>query len=80
MKISSKNRELLINMWLLVVLPLVVYWLVLRNNKVTQGYLASLELTEEWKKEIERLETESEKQEVIELDRSWELKFLHYAD
>ena len=58
MKISSKNRELLINMWLLVVLPLVVYWLVLRNNKVTQGYLASLELTEEWKKEIERLNAE----------------------
>ena len=80
MNLSPKNKELLINIWLLVVLPLFVYWLVLRNNKVTQRYLASLELTEEWKKEIERLETESEKQEVIELDRSWELKFLHYAD
>ena len=80
MKPSSKNKELLINIWLLVVLPLIVYWLVLRNNKVNQEYLASLELTDEWRKEIERLETESEKQEVIELDRSWELKFLHYAD
>ena len=80
MKPSSKNKELLINIWLLVVLPLFVYWIVLRNNKVTQRYLASLELTEEWKKEIERLETESGKQEIIELDRSWELKFLHYAD
>ena len=80
MKLSPKNKELLINIWLLVVLPLFVYWLVLRNNKVTQRYLASLELTEEWKKEIERLETESGKQEIIELDRSWELKFLHYAD
>lgn len=80
MKPSSKNKELLINIWLLVVLPLIVYWLVLRNNKVNQEYLASLELTDEWRKEIERLETESEKQEVIELDRSWELKFLHYVD
>ena len=80
MNLSPKNKELLINIWLLVVLPLFVYWLVLRNNKVTQRYLASLELTEEWKKEIERLETESGKQEIIELDRSWELKFLHYAD
>ena len=80
MKLSPKNKELLINIWLLVILPLFVYWLVLWNNKVTQRYLASLELTDEWRKEIERLEAESEKQEVIELDRSWELKFLHYAD
>lgn len=80
MKLSPKNKELLINIWLLVILPLFVYWLVLRNNKVNQEYLASLELTDEWKKEIERLEAESEKQEVIELDKSWELKFLHYAD
>ena len=78
MNLSPKNKELLINIWLLVVLPLFVYWLVLRNNKVTQRYLASLELTEEWKKEIERLEAESEQK--IELDKSGELKFLHYAD
>lgn len=77
MKLSPKNKELIINIWLLVVLPLIVYWLVLRNNKVTQRYLASLELTDEWKKEIERLEVESE---MIELDKSWELKILHYVD
>ena len=80
MKLSPKNKELLINIWLLVILPLIVYWLVLRNNKVNQRYLASLELTDEWKKEIERLEAEPEKQEVIELDKSWELKFLHYEN
>ena len=80
MKLTSKNKELIINIWLLVVLPLIVYWLVLWNNKVSQRYLASLELTEEWKKEIERLEAESGKQNVIELDKSWELRFLHYAD
>lgn len=67
MKLSPKNKELLINIWLLVVLPLIVYWLVLCNNKVTQRYLASLELSEEWKKEIERLNAEYEKQ--MELDR-----------
>jgi len=78
MKLSPKNKELLINIWLLVVLPLFVYWLVLRNNKVSQRYLASLELTEEWKKEIERLNAEYDTK--IELDKSWELKFLHYAD
>ena len=75
MKLSPKNKELLINILLLVVLPLFVYWLVLWNNKVSQKYLASLELTEEWKKEIERLELE--KQE-IELDRPWE--FLYFTD
>ena len=78
MNLSPKNKELLINIWLLVVLPLFVYWLVLRNNKVTQRYLASLELTEEWKKEIERLNAEYDTK--IELDKSGELKFLHYAD
>ncbi len=78
MKLSPKNKELLINIWLLVILPLFVYWLVLWNNKVTQRYLASLELTEEWKKEIERLNAEYDTKS--ELDKSWELKFLHYAD
>ena len=78
MELSPRNKELLINIWLLVVLPLIVYWLVLRNNKVNQEYLASLELTDEWKKEIERLEAESEQE--IELDKSGELKFLQYAD
>jgi hypothetical protein len=71
MKLSPKNKELLINIWLLVVLPLIVYWLVLRNNKVTQRYLASLELTEEWKKEVERLNAEYEKEHP-------ELDFLYY--
>ena len=73
MKLSPKNKELLINIWLLVVLPLVVYWLVLWNNKVTQRYLASLELTEEWKKEIERLEAEYK-------EKYWELNALNYID
>ena len=73
MKLSPKNKELLINIWLLVLLPLVVYWLVLWNNKVTQRYLASLELTEEWKKEIERLNAEYE-------EKYWELNILDYMD
>ena len=73
MKLSPKNKELLINIWFLVVLPLVVYWLVLWNNKVTQRYLASLELTEEWKKEIERLEAEYK-------EKYWELNALNYID
>ena len=73
MKLSPKNKELLINIWLLVVLPLIVYWLVLWNNKVTQRYLASLELTEEWKKVIERLEAEYE-------EEYWELTILEYSD
>ena len=73
MKLSPKNKELLINIWLLVVLPLFVYWLVLWNNKVTQRYLASLELTEEWKKEIERLNAEYE-------EKYWELNILDYMD
>ena len=80
MDLKPQNKKERIALLFIFVLPLIVYWLVLRNNKVTQRYLASLELTDEWRKEIERLETESEKQEVIELDRSWELKFLHYAD
>ena len=80
MDLKPQNKKERIALLFIFVLPLIVYWLVLRNNKVTQRYLASLELTEEWKKEIERLESESEKQEVIELDKSWELKFLHYAD
>ena len=78
MKLSPKNKELLINIWLLVVLPLFVYWLVLRNNKVSQRYLASLELTEEWKKEIERLNAEYDAK--AELDNLDDLKFLQYTD
>ena len=54
-------------------MPLVVYWLVLWNNKVTQRYLASLELTEEWKKEIEKLEAEYK-------EKYWELNALNYID
>ena len=69
MKLSSKKKELLINIWLLVVLPLFVYWLVLWNNKVTQKYLASLELTEEWKKEIES-----------QLNKLWESQIINNTD
>jgi len=79
MDFKPQNKKERIALLFIFILPLFVYWLVLWNNKVTQRYLASLELTEEWKKEIERLEIESEKQE-IELDKSWELKFLHYTD
>ena len=80
MDLKPQNKKERIALWFIFILPLIVYWLVLWNNKVTQRYLASLELTDEWRKEIERLETESEKQEVIKLDKSWELKFLHYTD
>ena len=75
MDLKPQNKKERIALWFIFILPLIVYWLVLRNNKVTQRYLASLELTEEWKKEIERLELE--KQE-IELDRPWE--FLYFTD
>ena len=75
MDLKPQNKKERIALWFIFILPLIVYWLVLRNNKVSQKYLASLELTEEWKKEIERLELE--KQE-IELDRPWE--FLYFTD
>lgn len=75
MKLSSKDKELLINIWLLVVLPLVVYGLVIWNNKVTQRYLASLELTEEWKKEIK-----SQLNKLWESENSWEFNILNYTD
>lgn len=75
MKLSPKNKEFLINIWLLVVLPLLVYWLVLWNNKVTQRYLASLELTEKWKKRIE-----TQLNRLWESENPWELKILNYAD
>ena len=71
MKLSLKQKELIINILLLFVLPLIVYWLVLRNNKVSQRYLASLELTEEWKKKIERLNAEYE-------EKYWELTILEF--
>ena len=71
MKLSLKQKELIINILLLFVLPLIVYWLVLWNNAVTREYLWSLELTEEWKKEIERLNAEYEKEHP-------ELDFLYY--
>ena len=79
MDLKPQNKKERIALLFIFILPLIVYWLVIRNNKVSQKYLASLELTNEWRNEIERLEAETEKQE-IELDRSWELKFLHYAD
>jgi len=78
MTLKPQNKKERIALWFIFILPLIVYWLVLRNNKVSQRYLASLELTEEWKKEIERLNTEYDTKS--ELDKSWELKFLHYAD
>ena len=79
MDLKPQNKKERIALLFIFILPLIVYWLVIRNNKVSQKYLASLELTNEWRNEIERLEAETEKQE-IELDRSWELEFLHYAD
>jgi len=78
MDLKPQNKKERIALWLILIVPLIAYGLVLWNNKVSQRYLASLELTEEWKKEIERLESESEQK--IELDKSGELKFLHYAD
>ena len=78
MDLKPQNKKERIALWFIFILPLIVYWLVLRNNKVTQRYLASLELTEEWKKEIERLNAEYDTKS--ELDKSWELRFLHYAD
>ena len=78
MDLKPQNKKERIALCFIIIFPLIVYGLVLWNNKVTQRYLASLELTEEWKKEIERLEAESEQK--IELDKSGELKFLHYAD
>ena len=78
MDLKPQNKKERIALLFIFILPLLVYWLVLRNDKVNQEYLASLELTDEWKKEIERLEAESEQE--IELDKSGELKFLQYAD
>ncbi len=78
MDLKPQNKKERIALWLILIVPLIAYGLVLWNNKVSQRYLASLELTEEWKKEIERLEAESEQK--IELDKSGELKFLHYVD
>ena len=71
MCLSPKNKEIIMNILLLFVLPLIVYWIVLWNNKVTQRYLASLELTEEWKKEIERLNAEYE-------EKHWELTIFEF--
>ena len=71
MDLKPQNKKERIALLFIFILPLIVYWLVLWNNKVTQRYLASLELTEEWKKEIERLNAEYE--EKIELDKSWEI-------
>lgn len=80
MCLSPKNKEIIMNILLLFVLPLIVYWIVLWNNAVTREHFKSLdlELTEEWKKEIERLEAEYEHK--IELNKSGELEFLHYTD
>ena len=69
MDLKPQNKKERIALWFIFILPLIVYWLVLRNNKVTQRYLASLELTEEWKKEIERLNAEYE-------EKYWELTIL----
>ena len=73
MDLKPQNKKERIALWFIFILPLIVYWLVLRNNKVTQRYLASLELTEEWKKEIERLNAEYE-------EKYWELNELEYSD
>ena len=66
MDLKPQNKKDRIALLFIFVLPLIVYWLVLWNNKITQRYLASLELTEEWKKEIERLNAEYE-------EKYWEL-------
>jgi hypothetical protein len=71
MDLKPQNKKERIALWFIFVLPLIVYWLVLWNNKVTQRYLASLELTEEWKKEIERLNAEYDTK--IELDKYSEI-------
>ena len=73
MDLKPQNKKERIALLFIFVLPLIVYWLVLWNNKVTQRYLASLELTEEWKKEIERLNAEYE-------EKYWELNELEYSD
>ena len=73
MDLKPQNKKERIALWFIFILPLIVYWLVLWNNKVTQRYLASLELTEEWQKEIERLEAEYE-------EEHWELTILKYSD
>ena len=78
MDLKPQNKKERIALWFIFILPLIVYWLVLRNNKVTQRYLASLELTEEWKKEIERLNAEYDTK--AELDNLDDLKFLQYTD
>ena len=77
MKLSPKNKEIIVNILLLFVLPLIVYWIVLWNNAITREYFKSLDLklTEEWKKEIEKFEAESEKN--IELNILEELGCLH---
>ena len=71
MDLKPQNKKERIALWFIFILPLIVYWLVLRNNKVTQRYLASLELTEEWKKEIERLNAEYE-------EKHWELTIFEF--
>lgn len=73
MKLSPRIKEDLKIILMLRVIPLLVYWIVLRKNHVNQQYLASLELTEEWKKEMERLNAEYDKEHN-------ELDFLHYVD
>ena len=78
MDLKPQNKKERIALWFIFILPLIVYWLVLWNNKVTQRYLASLELTEEWKKEIERLNAEYDTK--AELDNLDDLKFLQYTD
>ena len=69
MDLKPQNKKERIALLFIFVLPLIVYWLVLWNNKVTQRYLASLELTEEWKKEIES-----------QLNKLWESEILNNAD
>ena len=78
MDLKPQNKKERIVLLFIFILPLLVYWLVLWNNKVTQRYLASLELTEEWKKTIERLNAEYDAK--AELDNLDDLKFLQYTD
>jgi len=65
MKLSSKDKELLINIWLLIVLPLVVYWITLRNNSVAREQMKRMQCSD---------------CPVLTQEEIWDLNFLHYTD
>jgi len=71
MDLKPQNKKERIALWFIIIFPLICYWIVLRKNNFYREYLATFELTEEWKKEIERLNAEYEKEHS-------ELDFLYY--